>query len=46
MESVRTGRMKRKAFNTQVDTLSRIGQMDPDLAAWSKQTLDAAGFST
>jgi len=45
MESVRTGKMKRKAFNTQVDTLSRIGQMDPDLAAWSKQTLDAEGFS-
>jgi hypothetical protein len=45
MEAVRTGKMKRKAFNTQVDTLSRIGQMDPELAIWSKQTLDAEGFS-
>lgn len=45
MEAVRTGKMKRKAFNTQVDTLSRIGQMDPDLADWSKQALDAEGFS-
>ena len=45
MEAVRTGKMKRKAFNTQVDTLSRIGQMDPDLAESSKQTLDAEGFT-
>jgi hypothetical protein len=45
MEAVRTGKLKRKTFNTQVDTLSRIGQMDPDLAAWSKQTLDAEGFA-
>jgi hypothetical protein len=45
MEAVRTGKMKRKAFDTQVDTLSRIGQMDPELAARSKDALDAEGFS-
>jgi hypothetical protein len=44
MEAVRSGKLKRKVFNTQVDTLSRIGQMDPELAAWSKQTLDAEGL--
>ena len=43
MEAVRAGKMKRKAFNQQVDTLTRIGQMDPQEAAWGKQTLDAEG---
>lgn len=44
MAAVRNGKMKRKAFNQQVDTLTRIGQMDPVLAAESKATLDAEGF--
>jgi hypothetical protein len=44
MEAVRQGKMKRKAFDQQVDGLTRIGQMDPDLAAEGKQTLDAEGF--
>jgi hypothetical protein len=44
MEAVRQGKMKRKAFDQQVDTLTRIGQMDPELAAEGKATLDAEGF--
>ena len=44
LEAVRQGKMKRKAFDQQVDTLSRIGQMDPELAAEGKRTLDAEGF--
>lgn len=44
MQAVRDGKMKRKAFNSQVDTLSRIGQMDPDLAARCKAQLDAEGY--
>lgn len=45
IEAVRQGKMKRKAFDQQVDTLSRIGQMDPELAAEGKRTLDAEGFT-
>lgn len=45
MQAVRTGSMKRTAFDQQVDTLTRIGQMDPTLAAESKQALDAEGFT-
>ena len=45
VEAVRQGKMKRKAFDQQVDTLSRIGQMDPELAAEGKRTLDAEGFT-
>ena len=45
MEAVRQGKMKRKAFEQQVDTLTRIGQMDPELAAEGKRTLDAEGFA-
>jgi hypothetical protein len=44
MEAVRRGNMKRKDFDQQVDTLSRIGQMDPELAAEGKRTLDAEGL--
>lgn len=44
MQSVRTGSMTRKAFDQQVDTLTRIGQMDPALAEESKRALDAEGF--
>ena len=44
MEAVRAGKMKRKAFDQQVDTLSKIGQMDPVAAAEAKQTLDAEGL--
>jgi len=44
MEAVRQGSMKRKAFDQQVDTLSRIGQMDPELAAEGKRILDSEGF--
>jgi len=40
----RDGKMKRKAFDQQVDTLARIGQMDPALAADAKRTLDAEGL--
>lgn len=44
LEAVRQGNMTRKAFDQQVDVLSRIGQMDPELAAEGKRTLDAEGF--
>lgn len=44
LEAVRQGSMTRKAFDQQVDVLSRIGQMDPELAAEGKRTLDAEGF--
>lgn len=44
MHAVRTGKMKRKAFDQQVDTLSKIGQMDPVAAAEAKRTLDAEGL--
>jgi len=44
MHAVRTGKMKRKAFDQQVDTLSKIGQMDPVAAAEAKRALDAEGF--
>ena len=45
LEEVRRGNMTREAFEQQVDTLSRIGQMDPNLAAEGKRTLDAEGSS-
>lgn len=45
MQAVRDGKMKRKAFNQQVDALTRIGQMDPELAAQGKATLDAEGWT-
>ncbi len=44
LEAVRQGNMSRKEFDQQVDTLSRIGQMDPGLAAEGKRTLEAEGF--
>lgn len=44
MAAVRSGKMKRKAFDQQVDTLSRIGQMDPELAAEAKRSLTAEGL--
>ncbi|MEP1122613.1 MAG: hypothetical protein ABJH68_01820 [Ilumatobacter sp.] len=44
MQLVRDGRMQRAAFDRQVDTLTRIGQMDPELAAEGKRILDADGF--
>lgn len=44
MEWVRQGKLKRKEFDQQVDMLARIGQMDPELAAEGKRTLDAEGY--
>jgi hypothetical protein len=44
MASVRSGGMKRKQFDQQLDTLLRLGQMDPALADDAKRTLDAEGF--
>jgi hypothetical protein len=44
MASVRSGSMKRKQFDQQLDTLLRLGQMDPALADDAKRTLDAEGF--
>jgi hypothetical protein len=44
LEAVRQGKMKRRDFDQQVDVLSRIGQMDPELAAEGKRTLNAEGF--
>jgi hypothetical protein len=45
MNAVRTGSMTRKEFDQQVDGLTRIGQMDPELAAQGKATLSTEGFS-
>jgi len=44
LAAVRGGNMTRQDFDQQVDTLSRIGQMDPELAAEGKRTLDAEGL--
>ncbi len=44
MNAVRTGSMKRKAFDQQLDGLLRLGQMDPVLAEEAKQQLDAEGL--
>ena len=44
MQAVRTGSMKRKAFDQQIPTLLRLGQIDPALAEEATQTLDAEGF--
>lgn len=44
MDMVRNGQLKRKNFDRDLNTLVRIGQMQPDLADWGKQTLDSEGF--
>lgn len=44
MHAVRTGAMKRKAFEQQLDGLLRLGQMDPAAAAEARRQLDAEGF--
>jgi hypothetical protein len=44
MAAVRNGSMKRKAFDQQLHTLLRLGQMDPALAEEAQRTLAAEGF--
>lgn len=44
LDQVRTGKWKRKMFDEQVDQLNRLGQIDPDLWASSKATLDSEGL--
>jgi hypothetical protein len=44
MNAVRTGSMKRKAFDQQINTLLRLGQIDPAQAEQAKRELDAEGL--
>jgi hypothetical protein len=44
VNAVRTGSMKRKAFDQQINTLLRLGQIDPAQAEQAKRELDADGF--